>query len=97
MKIRSVTCFYNPASPKAEKDLERAGALANEVAKRIQNRGFEVQSTRLATTPFASFLDVKNPEKAVQAAQKLESEANQAGFANLALGPALPRAETPSR
>jgi len=90
MKIRSVTCFYNPASPKAEKDLERAGALANEVAKRIQNRGFEVQSTRLATTPFASFLDVKNPEKAVQAAQKLESEANQAGFANLALGPALP-------
>ncbi len=90
MKIRSVTCFYNPASGKAAKDLERAGALANEVAKRIQNRGFEVQSTRLATTPFAGYLDVKHPEKAVQGAQKLESEANQAGFAHLALGPALP-------
>jgi uncharacterized protein len=90
MKIRSVTCFYNPASRWAEKNLERAGALANEVAKRIQNRGFEVQSTRLATTPFASWLNVEHPEKAIQGAQKLESEAAQVGFANLALGPALP-------
>ena len=90
MKIRSVTCFYNPASRKAQKDLERAGALANEVARRIQNRGFEVQTTRLATTPFAGWLDVKHPEKAIQGAQKLEADAAQVGFAHLALGPALP-------
>jgi uncharacterized protein len=90
MKIRSVTCFYNPASPKAKKDLERAGALANEVAKRIQTRGFEVQSTRLATTPFPKFLDLNNPEKAVQGALKLEAEAARVGFAYLSLGPALP-------
>ena len=90
MKIRSVTCFYNPASHQAEKDLARAGALANEVAKCIQNRGFEVQSTRLATTPFPGFLDIRHPEKAIQKAQKLETEAAQVGLAYLSLGPALP-------
>ena len=90
MKIRSVTCFYNHASHQSAKDLARAGALAREAAKRIQNRGFEVQNLRLATTPFPGYLDIKHPEKAIQTALKLEAEAGQEGFASLSLGPALP-------
>jgi uncharacterized protein len=90
MKIRSVTCFYNPASRQAAKDLARAGAIAREAAKRIQNRGFEVQNLRLATTPFPDFLNLKQPAKAIQAALKLETESHEEGFASLSLGPALP-------
>lgn len=90
MKIRSVTCFYNPASRQSAKDLVRAGTMAREAAKRIQNRGFEVQNLRLATTPFPNFLNIKQPEKALQAALKLETEGRLEGFASLSLGPALP-------
>ncbi len=90
MKIRSVTCFYNPASRQAAKDLVRTGTMGREAVKRIQNRGFEVQNLRLATTPFPGFLNVKQPDKAVQTALKLETEARQEGFASLSIGPALP-------
>ena len=90
MKIRSVTCFYNPASHQAPKDLARAGEAAREAAKRIQNRGFEVQNLRLATTPFPNYLDIRHPDKAIQTALKLEADSAQEGFASLSLGPALP-------
>ena len=90
MKIRSVTCFYNPAARQSAKDLARAGALARQAAKLIQNRGFEVQNLRLATTPFPAYLDIAHPEKAIHAALSLEADSGQEGFASLSLGPALP-------
>ncbi len=90
MKIRSVTCFYNPKSRHPDLDLQQVGALAKEAVQRFQTRGFEVQTTRLATTPFPLFLDPTKPAEAIQIASDMESDASQQGFNYLSFGPALP-------
>jgi hypothetical protein len=90
MKIRSVTCFYNPASPSSDHDLVKAGNLAKAVASRLQNRGFEIQTTRLATTPFPLFLNSLEPLAAIPVIQELEAKAAEQGFSYLSIGPALP-------
>ncbi len=52
--------------------------------------GIEVQTIRLATTPFPTWLDIAHPLKAIVQLQELEDTARHDGFDYVAIGPALP-------
>ncbi len=89
MKIRSITCFFHPGGPTADRDLERMGRLAAEASRRFQDAGYEVQTTRAATTPFPALPELSEAA-AVEFARRLEARCAEQGFAYLALGPADP-------
>ncbi len=89
MKIRSVTCFYNPtASPAGS--IDRLARLTEAAIARFANAGFEVQTTRLSSVPFLHLLPESEVRNIVRLAQDLEDAADERGFAYLSLGPALP-------
>ena len=90
MKIRSITCFYDPGSPRAGQILETLSAFAQKAAQHFAEECFEVQSTRLATTPFPTWLPLDNVSAAVEKVLQAETDAQRAGFGYLGLGPALP-------
>ena len=52
MKIRSITVFCQPGFPVNRLLLQKVGIFANHARKLFQDKGFEVQSLRLATPPF---------------------------------------------
>jgi len=91
MKIRTVTSFFDPAEyPDIHKILGQLSVFTSEAVQRFSRDCAEVQSTRLATTPFPTWLPVHDPEAAIAAVTALETAASAAGFAYLGLGPALP-------
>jgi len=88
MKIRSITCFFNPKYPLDENALRTAGEFLAQARSAYETAGYEVQTTRLATIPFPKLLDGK-VEQAPLLAQKLSVMLKQIGVAYAALGPAL--------
>ena len=91
MKIRTITSFFNPADPQPEHTLDRIAEMTRAAVEEFNQAGFEVQSTRLATTPFPQFFTSLAEDKAVPQAQSLETSASSRGFTYLSLGPALPQ------
>lgn len=91
MKIRSITCFFNLDHPTLENSLDRLAALTNSAAHAFRDAGYEVQTTRLASTPFSEYLALHPDRSPLQLALWLESLATERGFAYLSLGPALPQ------
>ena len=89
MKIRSITSFYHPGAPKADQTLERVASFSGVAQRRYEDAGYEVQTTRLATTPFAKNLEVLTVDAAVDYAKNMQHQAQAHGFAYLSLGPAL--------
>jgi hypothetical protein len=90
MKIRSITYFCNPLWPLDEKRLRQAGTFAAEARAAFEAAGYEVQSTRLATTPFPELLEKKDLFKLPELAAELGRLLPEIGIAHAALGPALP-------
>ncbi len=90
MKIRSITYFCNPGWPLEAKKLKAAGVFLAEARNSFEAAGFEVQTTRLACTPFPLLLDRKEIDRLPELAQAIEAAALQAGIDYAALGPALP-------
>ena len=90
MKIRSITVFTHPGWPLDEAALARAGRLVGAAREAFESAGYTVQTSRLATPPFPSFL----PEAATAPdyAQKLENAAKPHGFDYVSIGPAMPEA-----
>ena len=88
MKIRSITYFLNPKYPLDENALRKAGEFLARAASAYQAAGYEVQTTRLATTPFPKLLN-GDVNKLPQLAQELAGILPQIGIAYAALGPAL--------
>jgi uncharacterized protein len=88
MKIRTITCFYDPLAldPLA---VQRLGEMAAAAATRFEAAGYEVQTRRLSTTPFPTYLDLNDPTGMVDTVQKMEQEAQSHGFAYLSIGPAV--------
>ncbi|MDR3574182.1 MAG: DUF711 family protein [Anaerolineaceae bacterium] len=91
MKIRSITNFYNPASPQAETTLDRLAEMSQAAGSEFGQAGFEVQTTRLASTPFPQYFRSLEENEAVRQALALEASAGSHGFTYLSLGPALPQ------
>jgi uncharacterized protein (UPF0210 family) len=90
MKIRSITYFCNPGWPLDEKKLQAAGSFLAEAKANFEEAGFEVQSTRLATTPFPMLLDADKVFETPRLAAQLSQILPEIGIAYAALGPALP-------
>ena len=90
MKIRSITSFYDPGLPQPEIVLHQLSEFSREASKALNSAGIEVQSTRLATTPFPHYFPQTTPSKAVHLAQEMENKSRMFGFGYVSCGPALP-------
>lgn len=86
MKIRSITAFTNPIQD--ADSIARLGRFTREAAQRFVQAGYEVQTTRLATTPFPQMLP--DETMLIPAVKKLEAESTAHGFGYLSLGCAAP-------
>ena len=89
MKVRSITYFCDPGWPLDEKKLQAASAFLTEAKAAFVEAGYEVQTTRLATTPFPHLLGGK-VEKTPALAQAMSELLPELGLEYAALGPALP-------
>lgn len=90
MKIRSITVFCNPSWPLDDRLLEQAGKFIQGARPAFEAAGFEVQTTRLATSPFPQWLSGIDAKGVVEVAQSLDAAARAMKFDYLSLGPALP-------
>ena len=88
MKIRSITYFCNPKNPFDEKILRSAGDFLSRAKSAFEAGGYEVQTVRLATTPFPNLLNGRVGDLPV-IAQGLANLLPQIGIAYASLGPAL--------
>lgn len=89
MKVRSITSFYDPACPQAERQLKRLAEVSEALREAIQQK-LEVQSTRLGTSPFSCYLNDRPPAEVISCATQLEQKAQSLGWQYLTMGPALP-------
>ena len=87
MRIRSITVFLHPRWPISELALQKAGIFAEHAKKVLQEAGYEVQTVRLATPPWHTWLV---PEDYAQMVTRLGFLAHAEGFEYIALGPASP-------
>ncbi len=87
MKIRSITFFLNPGWPINSETWETAGRFRSAARAAFEAAGFEVQTARLATPPFPTWL----PGDLVSQVPRLEKLALEMGYEFLSLGPALPQ------
>lgn len=94
MRIRSITCFFDPRSRAAQQIIDRLGKLAAAAREMYTNSGLEVQTTRLVTVPFPYLYPMDEVDGAVRMACTLEADAAQQGFDYVSIGPAL--ADIPS-
>ena len=84
MKIRSITVFCQPRFPPNRLLLQQLGIFAGHARTLYEQAGYEVESLRLATPPFASFLSADNLQ---DAALTLAIETHAEGFEYISLGP----------
>lgn len=90
MKIRSITCFVSPKGGSIDGALAGVARLAEEAKAAYEAADYEVQTTRLATTPFPQWIEPLTQSHAVEAAVAAETNAMRQGFGYVSLGPALP-------
>jgi len=90
MKIRSITYFLDPDYPAIMKKLEVAGEFLQIAQPAFIQVGYEVQSARMASVPFAVLLKNINPGALSTLAQQLEQASADVGYAYVSMGPALP-------
>lgn len=90
MKIRALTYFYDPNLIEHANAMQQAAEHAGSLRHVIQTVGYEIETVRIATTPFPTWLSLDKPGEVVEAVQRLERLAEQHGNAYLSLGPALP-------
>ena len=84
MKIRSITCFYNPGNQPVEAIPRLAKYIAT-LKNIFTSIGWEVQTTRLATVPFGLYT---THETALAIISRIEAAAMENGFNYLSVGPA---------
>lgn len=88
MKIRSITCFFDPRAHGAHQAIDRMGQLRQAAYDQFTKTGREVQSTRLASVPFAQLYQASETERAVEMARQLEVDGKARGFEYISVGPA---------
>jgi hypothetical protein len=87
MRIRSITYFMHPRNPINQLALQKAGIFIRSAREVYEAAGYTVQTVRLATPPFPSFLE---PEDYPRVAAQLEVLAHSEGFEYVSMGPAMP-------
>jgi hypothetical protein len=89
MKIRSITYFCNPGWPADARKLQAAASFLTQAKQDYEAAGYEVQTTRLATTSFAQMLGAEHIKDAPKLAKYFSDAIADLGIAYAALGPAL--------
>lgn len=89
MKIRSITSFFDPVIPDSTAAIRALEELNRELSAGIVDLGFEVESRRLSTPPFATYLQGSTVDK-IRSLRGLESSARDSGWDYLSAGPATP-------
>ena len=88
MNIRSITCFVNAGDPETQASaIHGAAQLAREARTALEDAGFPVQTTRLATQPLSNL-----PVDPIHLGQELWDLCAAAGFDYLSLGPVVAEA-----
>lgn len=90
MKIRSITYFDDPGWPLNQKRVKRVGGFVQAARVAFLERGFQVQTARLASVPFSELLTGKEISQAIEYTETLEKAAREVGFDYVSIGPALP-------
>lgn len=90
MKIRSITYFCNPKNPPDEKVLKKAGEFLAEAKAAYEAAGYEVQTLRLATTPFPKLLGKENINRLPELTGQIDKIIKELKIGYVSLGPALP-------
>lgn len=90
MKIRSITTFFDPAQFHFEVSLGKLAMFAQAAKKACNQAGFEVQSLRLATSPFSGWITNWSKSTIADLAIQLEHRVLQSGFGYFSLGTAHP-------
>lgn len=90
MRIRSITYFCNPQYPLEENVLQKAGRFLAEARSAYEAAGYEVQTIRLATTPFPELLGEENIGKLPELTSQIDNIAQGLKIGYVSLGPALP-------
>lgn len=90
MRIRSITSFYDPLSPRADDHLEILDSFSRLFQDAITGQVMPVLSKRLATTPFPIFLAGLGETGRVARVTALSKQAREMGWDYLSIGPALP-------
>ncbi len=90
MKIRSLTVFFAPRYPPKASQLAPLAKFAAVAKASFEAAGYEVQTLRLATTPFPRWIKPLTQSRAVEAAVAIETLSVETGFGYVSLGPALP-------
>lgn len=93
MKIRAITVGIEPGIPLSSERIAAAGAFAQQLKTRYQDAGVAVQTVRLATPPFPSYLPDATQAAVVRFARDLEECSREHGFDYCALGLVDPEAE----
>lgn len=89
MKIRSITYFFHPGWPPDEAKMRSASIFLSTAKQAFEQAGYEVQTIRLATTPF-SYLLGRRIQEAPYLAEAMETLLSHFGMAYASLGPAFP-------
>ncbi|PKN85793.1 MAG: hypothetical protein CVU45_08480, partial [Chloroflexi bacterium HGW-Chloroflexi-7] len=89
MKIRSITSFVDPQIDHINSKLEPISEFSRELHAAIESEGFEVETTRLAVSPFPTWL-TGSLEKQKHLLLKLETAVTALGWNYLSVGPADP-------
>lgn len=87
MRIRSITTFIHFHWPINQLTLQKAGIFSRQAQSAFTKAGYEVQTLRLATPPFPSFLVPQDYQNSLTAIEVL---AHSEGFEYVSLGPASP-------
>lgn len=87
MRIRSITYFFDPAHDSGATVFDTFRDHSNNLRRNLAAAGYQVQSVRLATTPFSLWLDLGDESKALQQVSELCRRAHSAGFDYISVGP----------
>jgi uncharacterized protein (UPF0210 family) len=89
MKIRSITYFLNPGWPADLRRLQDAADFLAAAQTAYEEAGYQVQTTRLATPPFAQLLGAGRIQDGPSLARQFSKAIADLGIGYASLGPAL--------
>lgn len=87
MRIRSITYFIDPAMGELDDQFSITYAHSRSAQAALEKAGFEVQSIRLATSPFPTWLPLADKQISQTKIEELATRAEKNGFDYLSLGP----------
>lgn len=91
-KVRTITAFINVDRPRYQIDFADTVKFLQYARTVYQSRGYEVQTLRVATQPFAEYTKGMSRDEAIQFFKNIDAVAQQEGLL-IAIGPAFASGE----